>query len=57
MAQSFEELKALLEKDEDEPITVLPNGELCKPGQEPKDLGGLKPLTFREDLGGEYATA
>lgn len=57
MAQkpTIEELEAILDAEEDVPIEILPNGEIRALGQTtPGELGGKKPLTFRENLGGEY---
>lgn len=50
------ELEALLEREQQVEIEILPNGEIRPCGQTAlSDLGGMKPLTMREDLGGEYA--
>ena len=52
---SIEELEALLKSEEETPIQILPNGEIRAVGQtSPAELGGKKPLTMRENLGGEY---
>jgi hypothetical protein len=52
---SIQELEALLKSEEDTPIQILPNGEIRPVGQtNPSELGGKKPLTMRENLGGEY---
>jgi hypothetical protein len=49
------ELEAILDKEEEVEIEILPNGEVRAKGQtSPHELGGRKPLTMREDLGGEY---
>jgi hypothetical protein len=48
------ELEAILEAEEDTPIEILPNGEIRATGKGASELGGRKPLTMREDLGGEY---
>jgi hypothetical protein len=49
------ELEAILEQEEDVEIEILPNGEVRAKGQtSSQELGGRKPLTMREDLGGEY---
>jgi len=37
---------------EDQEIEILPNGEIRAKGGSPTNI---KPLTFRENLGGEYA--
>jgi hypothetical protein len=53
---TIKELEAILDKEEDVPIEILPNGEIRAKGQtKPSELGDKKPLTFREDLGGEYS--
>jgi hypothetical protein len=53
---SISELEALLNNEEETPIEILPNGEIRPVGQtSPSELGGLKPLTMKEDLGGEYS--
>lgn len=51
------QLEAILEKEEEVEIEILPNGEVRAKGQSsPQELGGRsKPLTMREDLGGEYS--
>lgn len=51
---SIAELEALLDAEEETPIEILPNGEIRPVGSK-TDLGQRKPLTMREDLGGEYA--
>ena len=38
--------------DEDTPLAILPNGRIVDPEDVPTDI---KPLTFQENLGGEYA--
>lgn len=48
------ELEQILESEEDTPIEILPNGEIRAQGKGSAELGGRKPLTMREDLGGEY---
>ena len=50
---TIEELEALLDEDEFVAIEILPNGEIREVGIG-KTLGVQKPLTMREDLGGEY---
>jgi len=51
------ELEAILDKETEVEIEILPNGEVRAKGQTPQDqLGGRKPLTMREDLGGEYCS-
>jgi hypothetical protein len=52
---TIRELEEILEKEEDTPIEILPNGEIrAIGGSASADLGGRKPVTMREDLGGEY---
>jgi hypothetical protein len=48
------ELEQMLQSEEDTPIEILPNGEIRATGKGSSELGGRKPLTMREDLGGEY---
>ena len=51
----IDELEALLNSEEDIPIQILPNGEIRQLGKATAgELGGRKPLTMRENLGGEY---
>jgi hypothetical protein len=53
---TIQELEKLLNSEEDTPIQILPNGEIRAAGTvSASDLGGKKPLTLRENLGGEYA--
>ena len=48
-------LEHLLESEEDNEIEILPNGEIrAVGGSDPTERGFKKPLTMREDLGGEY---
>lgn len=54
------ELEALLELeesfDEDDIIVILPNGQIQgAEGVDFEALGKRKPITMRENLGGEYA--
>ena len=50
------ELEQLLENEEDVPIEILPNGEVrARNSTGTTELQGKKPITMREDLGGEYA--
>lgn len=52
---TISELEAILEKEADVEIEILPNGEVRAKGQtSDMERGGRKPLTMREDLGGEY---
>jgi hypothetical protein len=51
----IDELEKLLNSEEDIPIQILPNGEIREVGQATRaDMGNKKPLTMRENLGGEY---
>ena len=53
---TIHELERLLEAEEDTPIEILPNGEIrARGGSDAAERGHKKPLTMREDLGGEYA--
>jgi hypothetical protein len=47
---SIAQLEALLSRDEDVEIEILPNGEVVAKGTSKQ----AKPVTFRENLGGEY---
>ena len=49
------ELEAILENEQEVEIEILPNGEVRAKGQSILELGGRKPLTMRENLGGEYS--
>ena len=54
---TIEELERLMKSDEDNPIEILPNGEIRAVGEsEPAERDFKKPLTMREDLGGEYGS-
>ncbi|MCY4470773.1 MAG: hypothetical protein OXC08_18825 [Thiotrichales bacterium] len=48
---TIEELEAMLEHAEECPIEILPNGDIRQ--REGTDRV-LKPLTMRQNLGGEY---
>jgi len=51
----IDELERLLNSEEDTPIQILPNGEIKEVGRQTvTDVGSKKPLTMRENLGGEY---
>lgn len=55
LQSKIDELERLLNSEEDVPIQILPNGEIRQVGQaNAADMGGKKPLTMRENLGGEY---
>lgn len=45
------ELEVILDQEEDVPIEILPNGEVRAAGKPTKK----RPITLRENLGGEYA--
>jgi hypothetical protein len=50
---TIKELESILDSEEDRAIRILPNGQVvAEDSPVPK---GFKPITFREDLGGEYA--
>jgi hypothetical protein len=52
---TIQELEKLLNSEEDTPIQILPNGEIRAEGAaNSTQLGGKKPLTMKENLGGEY---
>ena len=52
---TIQELENLLNSEEDSPILILPNGEIRPAGQaSAAEVGTKKPLTMRENLGGEY---
>jgi hypothetical protein len=52
---TIDELERILASEEEVPIEILPNGEVrAKGGTTLQETGGKKPLTMREDLGGEY---
>lgn len=52
---TIEELERLLDSEEDTPIEILPNGEIRALGSsDGAERDFKKPLTMREDLGGEY---
>jgi len=53
---TIEQLEQILASEEEVPIEILPNGEVRARGESSaQELGGRKPLTMRENLGGEYA--
>ena len=52
---TIRELEQLLDSEEDTPIEILPNGEIReRGGSDEAERRFKKPLTLREDLGGEY---
>jgi len=55
---TIQDLEALLNSEEDIPIQILPNGEIRQVGQtSASTLGNKKPLTMKENLGGEYGAS
>lgn len=50
---SIDEIEKILMREDEEPLEILPNGEIRRGGRPVK--AGEKPLTMRENLGGEYA--
>lgn len=52
---TIDELQRLLQKEEDVPVEILPNGEIRAKGTtSSSELQGKKPITMKEELGGEY---
>ena len=54
------EIEALLKNEEDVPIHILPNGEIRAYTSDERlnrELEKRKPITLKEDLGGEYGVA
>lgn len=52
---SLTELERILDQEDQVEIEILPNGEVRAKNQATDmDRGYRKPLTMREDLGGEY---
>ncbi|MDE2833725.1 MAG: hypothetical protein OXM02_04310 [Bacteroidota bacterium] len=52
---TIKELEELLDSEEEEPIEILPNGEIrVRGGSDREETNYKKPLTLRENLGGEY---
>jgi hypothetical protein len=52
---TIQELEALLNSEEETPIQILPNGEIRQAGSATaSEVGTKKPLTLKENLGGEY---
>jgi hypothetical protein len=52
---TISELEAILDREEQQEIEILPNGEIRAKGKSTaQETGGGKPLTMKEDLGGEY---
>lgn len=53
---TIEELERLLASEEAVPIEILPNGEIRALTADEREAN-RKPLTMRENLGGEYGIA
>lgn len=54
---TIQELEAILQNERDVEIEILPNGEVRAKGHaSQQELGGRKPLTLKENLGGEYSS-
>jgi hypothetical protein len=52
---TIKELEDILNSEETTPVKILPNGEIQPLNQNSlAELGAKKPLTMRENLGGEY---
>ena len=52
---TIDELEQILDSEQEVAIEILPNGEVRAQGQtSASERGTPKPLTLREDLGGEY---
>ena len=52
---TIHELEAILDEEEDSLIEILPNGEVRALGNSDAiERGYRKPITMRENLGGEY---
>jgi hypothetical protein len=55
---TIDELEALLNSDDDVEIEIMPNGEIRERlADGTSHVTGRKPLTMRDNLGGEYAFA
>ncbi len=53
---TIEELERILDNEEEVEVEILPNGEIReKYSSSSLNLGTRKPITMREDLGGEYS--
>ena len=51
---TIDELERLLQSEVDVPVEILPNGEIRAQGKGSAELQGKKPITMKEQLGGEY---
>ena len=53
---TIHELEAILDEEEDSPVEILPNGEVrAVGGSDAVERDYRKPITMRENLGGEYS--
>jgi len=51
----IQELERILNSEEETPVRILPNGDIAPANQTSGvDLGEKRPLTMKENLGGEY---
>lgn len=59
MKPSIDDLQRMLERDDEAMLEILPNGEIREFSEDEKAevRSKRKPLTMRENLGGEYAFA
>ena len=57
MKPTIDELARMLERDDEVMLEILPNGEIREfsEGEKAEVRSKRKPLTMRENLGGEYA--
>lgn len=54
---SIDELEKILNSEEETLIQIMPNGEVREASKtSSSELSGKKPLTFKENLGGEYSS-
>jgi len=49
------EIEVLLDREEEVELEILPNGEIRALGDTKVSNKDLKPITMKENLGGEYA--
>lgn len=59
MKPSIDDLQGMLEREDEVMLEILPNGEIREFNEDEKAevRSKRKPLTMRENLGGEYAFA
>ncbi|MBI5778303.1 MAG: hypothetical protein HZA49_02480 [Planctomycetes bacterium] len=51
---TVDDLKRILDTEDEVPIEIMPNGEI-RPRNPTNSLEiGKRPITYKEDLGGEY---